>query len=66
VLTSASFKFNASHTGDMCVVFGTNVGGAGVNYMLARLTYASPTTCTMTDPATGATLNAQAGASAAT
>jgi hypothetical protein len=63
VLTSASFGFNSAHTGDMCVLFGTNVGGAGVNYMLARLTYASATTCSMTHPTTGATLNAQASAS---
>jgi hypothetical protein len=60
VLTSAGFGFDSEHTGDVVMLFGANVGGAGVSYMLARLTYASATTCTMTDPATGATLNAQA------
>lgn len=63
VLTSAGFSFDPSHTGDMCVLFGANVGGAGVGYVLARLTYASPTTCAMTHPTTGAALNAQASAS---
>lgn len=63
VLTSAGFGFDSEHTGDVVCVFGANVGGAGVNYLVARLTYASPTTCTMTDPATGAALNAQATAS---
>ena len=60
VVSSASFGFDSGHTGDVLCLFGANVGGAGVNHMLARLTYASPTTATMTDPATGATLNAQA------
>ncbi len=59
-LTSASFGFDAEHTGDVVCLFGAHVGGAGVNHLLARLTFASATTCTMTDPATGATLNAQA------
>lgn len=60
VLTSASFAFNSSHTGDLACVFGTNVGGVGVNYLIARLTYASATTVQMTNPDTGAALNAQA------
>lgn len=64
VCTSASFGFDAAHSGDMAVVFGSNVGGAGVNYLLARLTYTSPTTCAMTNPVTGLALNAQAVASA--
>lgn len=63
VLTSASFGFDSEHTGDCVLLYGANVGGAGVNYVVARLTYASATTCTMTHPATGATLNAQASAS---
>jgi hypothetical protein len=60
VLTSAAFGFDPEHTGDVVCVFGANVGGAGVNHLVARLTYASATTATMTDPVTGATLNAQA------
>ena len=60
VLTSAGFAFDAEHTGDVVCLFGTNVGGAGVNHLVARLTYASATTCQMSDPVTGAALNAQA------
>jgi hypothetical protein len=60
VLTSASFAFDAAHSGDMALVQGANVGGAGVNYLLARITYASATTVQMSDPVTGAPLNAQA------
>jgi hypothetical protein len=60
VVTSATFAFDAEHTGDVVCLFGTNIGGAGVHRLIARLTYASATTATMTDPATGATLNAQA------
>jgi hypothetical protein len=41
-------------------LYGANIGGAGVNYIVARLTYASPTTATMTDPTTGAPVSAQA------
>jgi hypothetical protein len=60
VVASAGFGFDSEHTGDVVCLFGANVGGAGINHLVARLTYASATTCTMTDPTTGAALNAQA------
>lgn len=60
VVGSASAKFNASHTGDMVCIFGTNVGGAGVNFLIGRMTYVSATSFTLSHPVTGATLNAQA------
>jgi hypothetical protein len=60
VLTSASFGFDSEHTGDVVCIFGSGIGGVGVNHLVARLTYASATTVTMTHPTTGATLNAQA------
>lgn len=61
VLTATGFT--SLYTGMQCVVFGTDIGGAGVHYLIAKLTYASSTTCTMTNRDTGATLNASASAS---
>lgn len=55
--------FTTNFSGNQAVVFGADIGGAGVNYMIARITYASANTVTMTDRSTGATLNAQASAS---
>lgn len=60
VVTSASAKFDANHTNDMVCVFGTNVGGPGVNHLRARIQYVSPTTIHLFDPVTGATLDAGA------
>lgn len=60
VVISAGAKFKTSHTGEMVCIFGPGVGGAGVNYLIARITYQSPTTVSMADPSTGAPLNAQA------
>lgn len=57
-LTSASAKFDSAHTGDMCCIFGTNVGGAGVNFLVGRMTYVSATQVSLSHPTTGATLNA--------
>lgn len=57
---SASAKFDTFHTGDMAAIYGPNVGGAGVNYLIGRMTYVSPTTITLSDPYTGAPLAAGA------
>lgn len=59
-VSSATAKFDANHTGDLLCVFGANVGGAGVNYLIGRMTYVSATQVTLTHPTTGATLNASA------
>lgn len=60
VISSASFGFDSNHTADMAAVFGANVGGVGVNYLIARLTYVSATQVSMSDPVTGVAVNAQA------
>lgn len=59
VIGSATAKFDTSHTGDMAVIFGAGVGGAS-NYLIGRMTYVSATSFTLSDPITGAALNAQA------
>lgn len=60
VVTSASAVFSAKRTNDMLAIYGTNVGGLGVNFLIARMTYVSPTTVTISDPYTGAALTAGA------
>ncbi len=60
VLTGA---FTTNYTGIWAAVFGTDIGGAGVHYLIVRLTYVSPTTATMANPVTGASVPAQASAS---
>lgn len=59
VIGSATSRFDANHTGDMAVVFGAGVGGAA-NYLIGRMTYISATSVSLSDPITGAALNAQA------
>jgi len=51
------------YTGMRAAVFGTDIGGVGVNYLIVKLTYASSTTATMSNPSTGASVTAQATAS---
>lgn len=60
VIGSASAQFKASHTGDMVCVFGANIGGSGINYLIGRMTYVSAVSFTLFHPVTGAALNAQA------
>lgn len=60
VVGSASAKFKPNHTGDMVCIFGANVGGAGVNFLIGRMTYVSQVSFTLSDPFTGTPLNAQA------
>lgn len=59
-ITSATAKFDSGHNGDLLCVFGTNVGGVGVNYLIGRITYVSATQVTITHPTTGAALTASA------
>lgn len=59
VIGSATAKFDTGHTGDMVVIFGAGVGGAA-NYLIGRMTYVSATSFTLSNPVTGAPLNAQA------
>jgi hypothetical protein len=57
---SASAGFDANHTGDVMCLFGTNIGGAGVHYLIGRFTYVSATSGTLADPTTGVAVNAGA------
>lgn len=50
-LTAASAVFTSDWTGKRAVVFGTGVGGVGVNYLSVTLTYLNTTTITMSSPA---------------
>lgn len=59
ILTATGFTSN--YTGMWACLLGASIG-VGVNYLIVKLTYVSPTTCSMTD-LTGATVNAQASAS---
>lgn len=49
--------FTSLYTGMQAAVFGTDIGGAGIDYVIVKLTYGSSTYCTMTDRTTGATFN---------
>lgn len=60
VVGSASAKFKPSHTGDMVCIFGANVGGAGVHFLIGRMLYSSQVVFILLDPFTGGNLNAQA------
>jgi len=55
-LESIDAKWAASITGDMVLIFGAGIG-VGVDYLIARVTYGSPTVVMLSDPITGATLN---------
>lgn len=55
--------FTSNYTGMWAAVFGTDIGGAGVNYLIVKLTYVNANSCTMADPVTGNAVNAQASAS---
>jgi hypothetical protein len=55
--------FTSNYTGVWAAVFGTDIGGAGVNYLIVKLTYVNANTCNMSDPVTGSAVNAQASAS---
>lgn len=59
-VTVPSGTFTSSVTGKQAVLFGTDIGGSGVHYLIARLTYATATTVTMTNRSTGGSLTAQA------
>lgn len=56
-------SFTSNYTGMWAAVFGTDIGGAGVNYLIVKLTYVNANSCTMADPSTGSAVNAQASAS---
>jgi hypothetical protein len=60
LVSSATAKFDTNHTNDMACVFGANVGGAGINYLIARLQYVSATQINFLHPVTGVALNAGA------
>lgn len=55
--------FTTSYTGKQVVIFGTNINGAGVNFIIGRVTYSSATQLTLTNRTTGSTLNVQANVS---
>lgn len=59
-VTVPSGTFTSSVTGKQAVITGTNVGGAGVDYLIAKLTYVNATSVTMTNRSTGASLPASA------
>ena len=52
-LTAPAGSFSAADTGRWALVTGSGVG-SGKNYLIVKLTYVSATTCTMSDPYTGA------------
>lgn len=61
-ITSATLNLRRSRVGDMVCVFGEDVGGAGIDYLIGRITTSvqgSPSTITIVD-STGAPLNAGA------
>lgn len=60
VIGSASAGFKTNHTGDMVCVFGANIGGAGINYLIGRMTFQNALLFLLTNPTTGAPLLAQA------
>lgn len=55
--------FTSLYTGMQAAVFGTDIGGAGVNYLLVRLSFQSSTSLRMIDRVSGVNVNAQASAS---
>lgn len=55
--------FTTGYTGRWAAVFGTDIGGAGVHYLIVKLTYATANTATMTNVSTGSAVNAQASVS---
>lgn len=61
--SSLSGAFTTAYTGKQAVVFGTNIGGAGVHYIICKLSYLTGTTAQMLDRTTGAPINASASAS---
>lgn len=58
-ITNTAAVFTSAWTGKRAVIFGTDIGGAGINYLSVVLTYSSTTVVTMTDPSTGNAVNAQ-------
>jgi hypothetical protein len=60
LVASATAQFTAEDDKGMVCVFGANVGGVGVNYLVGRVQYNSPTQINLLNPTTGAALNAQA------
>jgi hypothetical protein len=49
-VASVSYGFTEGNTGDMVCIFGTDIGGTGVNYVIARIaTVPTPTTITLVD-----------------
>lgn len=60
VITAPSATFTSEWTGKMVAIFGLNIRQTGNNIIIARITYVSPTTVTMTNPQTGSAQNAGA------
>lgn len=60
---TATGQFTSNYTGMWAAVFGTDIGGVGVHYLIVKLTYVNANSCTMADPSTGSAVNAQANAS---
>jgi len=58
--SSAFFTGAASTNGAYVAIFGSNIGGAGVNYLIAKCTFVSDTRVTLTNPFTGSAVTAQA------
>jgi len=58
VLTGTGFT--TLYTGMQACLFGTDIGGAGVNYLIVKLTYNSATQLLMTNRSTGSNVNASA------
>ena len=58
--TPSNFFVSGATTGAYVAVFGTDIGGSGVHYLIAKATYASATRVTLTNPFTGADVVAQA------
>jgi len=58
--TPSNFFVSGATTGSYVAIFGTDIGGAGVHYLVAKATYASATRITLTNPFTGTDVFAQA------
>lgn len=60
---SLSSNFNSSYIADVVCIFAPNIGGAGVNFLIARTFALSSTRLTMADPVTGAPITSPVTAS---
>lgn len=62
-ITATSGTFATTVTGSFGAVFGTNIGGSGIHYLVVQLTYVSSSVVSMTNPVTGNAVTASASVS---